>query len=266
MCANYVPITATHRLLQYFGVVGGTSQIEEDVFPMGLAPFIRRAAPDEPHGEGDLTPGSAANRLLATGIFRFVPDFVAKLEWARRTYNARSETVAEKGTFRPAWAAGQRCIIPAEAIYEPNYESGKPIRWRIAKASGLPMGIAGIYTAWTNPEGKEVFAMSMLTVNADDHPFMKRFHAPGHEKRIVVILEPSDFDGWLTCPVGEARDRYCNQWTGELDGVPAPLPTRSSGRASTSIATPRESEKAKTKPTKKPKPPSPPEPLNGELF
>ncbi|OAK60213.1 hypothetical protein A3K87_24165 [Variovorax paradoxus] len=266
MCANYVPVTATHRLLQYFGVVGGASQIEEDVFPMGLAPFIRRAVSDEPDGEGDLTPGSAANRLLATGIFRFVPDFVAKVEWARRTYNARSETVAEKGTFRAAWAAGQRCIIPAEAIYEPNYESGEPVRWRIAKASGLPMGIAGIYTAWTNPEGKEVFAMSMLTVNADDHPFMKRFHAPGHEKRMVVILETGDFDGWLSSSVGEARDRYCKPWTGELEGVPAPLPTRIKIIDSASVSKPNAPTGAKTKATPKPKPPTPPAPLNGELF
>jgi putative SOS response-associated peptidase YedK len=266
MCANYVPVTAIHRLLQYFGVVGGTAQSEEDVFPMGLGPFIRRADPGEPDGEADLMAGSAANRLLATGIFRFVPDFVAKLEWARRTYNARSETVAEKGTFRPAWIAGQRCIIPAEAIYEPNYESGKPTRWRIAKASGLPMGIAGIYTSWTNPEGKNVFAMSMLTVNADDHPFMKRFHAPGHEKRMVVILEPSDFDGWLSCPVAEARDKYCKQWTGELEGVPAPLPPRTRAYASTSAAKPKAPGKTKTRPAKKPKPPTPPAPLNGELF
>jgi len=265
MCANYVPVTATHRLLQYFGVVGGTAQPEEDVFPMGLAPFIRRAASDEPDGEGDLTAGSAANRLLAAGIFRFVPDFIANLEWARRTYNARSETVAEKGTFRPAWAAGQRCIIPAEAIYEPNYESGKSVRWRIAKASGLPMGIAGIYTSWKNPEGKEVFGMSMLTVNADDHPFMKRFHAPGHEKRMVVILEPSDFDGWLSCPVSEAREKYCKPWAGEREGVPAPLPLRT--KANTSAETqPKAPAKAKTTPVKKPKPPAPPASLNGELF
>jgi putative SOS response-associated peptidase YedK len=266
MCANYVPVTATHRLLQYFGVVNGTSQIEEDVFPMGLAPFIRRPAPDESDGEGDLTPGGVATRLLATGIFRFVPDFVAKVEWARRTYNARSETVAEKRTFRAAWAAGQRCIIPAEAIYEPNYESGKPVRWRIAKASGLPMGIAGIYTVWTNPEGKEVFAMSMLTVNADDHPFMKRFHAPDHEKRTVVILEPGDFDGWLSCPVGEARERYCKPWTGELEGVPALLPTRIKSIDSASVPKPRALTNANPKPAPKPKPPTPPAPTNGELF
>jgi putative SOS response-associated peptidase YedK len=106
----------------------------------------------------------------------------------------------------------------------------------------------------------------MLTVNVDDHPFMRRFHAPAHEKRMVVILEPSDFDGWLTCPGGVARDRYCKQWTDELEGVPAPLPQRTTSSASDSAAQPQASGKAKTSAAKRPKPPTPPAPLNGELF
>jgi len=67
-----------------------------------------------------------------------------------------------KPTYKDAWAAGQRCIIPSEAIYEPNYASGKPVRWRIRKANGEPVGIAGIYRSWTNAEGEVVFAMSMI--------------------------------------------------------------------------------------------------------
>jgi putative SOS response-associated peptidase YedK len=39
--------------------------------------------------------------------------------------------------------------------------------------------------------------MSMLTVNADDHPLMRNFHRPEDEKRMVVILEEADFDVWL---------------------------------------------------------------------
>jgi putative SOS response-associated peptidase YedK len=214
MCSNYVPVTDADRLLQYFGASREASEPPHDVFPMQLAPFIRKARPGETAG---------GTHVVTDAIFRFVPDFVAKVDWARKTYNARSETVHQKPAYRDAWRAGQRCIIPAEAIYEPNYESGSAVRWRIAKASGLPMGIAGIYTSWTSPEGQEVFAMSMLTVNADDHPFMSRFHAPGHEKRMVVILEPADFEGWLSCPVADARAGYCKQWHGELEGAPVPL-------------------------------------------
>jgi putative SOS response-associated peptidase YedK len=69
----------------------------------------------------------------------------------------------------------------------------------------------------------------MLTVNADDHAFMRRFHAPGHEKRMVVILNPQDFDGWLRCEVAEARAMYCRPSLQMLDGVPAPLPARPKG-------------------------------------
>ncbi|MDR7307943.1 putative SOS response-associated peptidase YedK [Rhodoferax saidenbachensis] len=155
-----------------------------------------------------------------------MPDFIAKVDWARHTYNARAETVDTKTTYKKAWAAGHRCIIPTEAIYEPNYESGQSVRWRIRKGNGEPIGVAGIYRSYQGPGGREMFAFSMLTVNADDHPFMRQFHAPGDEKRMVVILEPEDFEGWLTCPVSEAKARYCQQWHGELVGEPVPLPKR----------------------------------------
>jgi putative SOS response-associated peptidase YedK len=217
MCANYIPVTSVERLLQYFGVVRGMDEPPRDAFPSGLAPFIRLAPDGTDSGE--------LVRTVAVGIFRFVPDFIAKVEWARRTYNARSETVDTKSTYKNAWAEGHRCIIPAEAIYEPNYESGESVRWHIRKANGEPMGIAGIYRRYV-ADDREMFAFSMLTVNADDHPFMRRFHAPDDEKRMVVILEPEDFEGWLTCPVVDAKERYCKQWHGELTGEPAPLPKR----------------------------------------
>lgn len=141
MCANYLPVTSLDRLLQYFGVVRDRDEPEHDLFPMGLAPFIWLAAKGK---EGGPVP-----RFVGEAIFRFVPAFVQKVEWARRTYNARSETVDEKATFRKAWTDGQRCIIPADAFYEPNFEAGKAVRWRIKKANGEPTGIAGIFRTWT---------------------------------------------------------------------------------------------------------------------
>ena len=38
----------------------------------------------------------------------------------------------------------------------------------------------------------------MLTINATDHPLMKRFHKPDDEKRSVVVLDDDDWDAWLT--------------------------------------------------------------------
>jgi len=36
-----------------------------------------------------------------------------------------------------------------------------------------------------------------LTVNADEHPLMRNFHRQEDEKRMVVILEETDYDSWL---------------------------------------------------------------------
>lgn len=219
MCANYVPVTQGDRLLEFFGVVRDRSEVPVDVWPLGLAPFIRRAE----EGSG--------NPIVEDGVFGLLPHFQAEMAAGRKTYNARSETVATKPSFRDAWRKGQRCIIPAEAIYEPNYESGKSERWRISLPDGEPMGIAGIYENWTGPDGREHLTFAMLTVNADGHPVMQRFHKPEDEKRMVVILNRAEQGEWLRCTAQEAP-QYFKRWEGTLEVCPAPLP----GKAPQSIS------------------------------
>jgi hypothetical protein len=60
---------------------------------------------------------------------------------------------------------------------------------------------------------------------ADGHPVFQRVHRPTDEKRMVVILDPADYGGWLSCSVDETRG-YWRQWTGRIDAFPAPLPAR----------------------------------------
>jgi len=221
MCSNYRPVTRQDRLLTFFGVERDRDEPPTDVFPTGLAPFIKRAE----DGSG--------NRVVDDGVFGLLPHFAKELAFGRRTYNSRSETVATLASFRRAWARGQRCIIPAECIYEPNWETGKAVRWSIQQPGAVPFGIAGIYEQWKAPDGKRLYSMAMLTVNADAHPVMSRFHKPGDEKRMVVILAPDDYDEWLRCSVADAP-RYFTQWHGPLDATPAPLPPRAP-RASSGI-------------------------------
>lgn len=213
MCSNYVPVTARERLMTFFGVDRERDQPAADVFPLGLAPFIRL----NPHAKDEL--------VAEDGIFGLLPHFATEVAYGRRTYNARSETVSRLPSFRLAWAESQRCVIPAEAVYEPNWESGKAVRWRIALPGGVPMGIAGIYRVWRHPDGRMMPSFAMLTVNADEHPLMKRFHRPGEEKRMVVILRPEQYLPWLTCGLAEAPG-YFRRYGGELEASPLPLPPR----------------------------------------
>jgi putative SOS response-associated peptidase YedK len=121
------------------------------------------------------------------------------------TMNARAETVGERLAFRSSWAKQQLCLVPCEAVYEPNYESGKHERYRIGIASDEPIALAGLWRTWPGPEGEAV-SFALITVNADEHALMRRMHKPEDEKRSVVILRPDEYDDWLSCRnVDEAR-------------------------------------------------------------
>lgn len=120
------------RLKTYFGV-GSPAAFPGETWPGYLAPLIRKAKDQSTH-----------SRELAVGLFGLVPHWSNDLTIARRTYNARSETVAEKPSFRDAWRLARRCILPVESFFDPNLETGKAIRWRIRRRDGAPTGLAGL--------------------------------------------------------------------------------------------------------------------------
>lgn len=62
----------------------------------------------------------------------------------------------------------QHCIIPVEAIYEPDWRSGKAIATRVSSANGEPLGIAGLWSSWKSPQGW-LHSFTLLTINADGH-------------------------------------------------------------------------------------------------
>lgn len=142
------------------------------------------------------------------------------------TMNARAESIGERRSYSGAWKKLQLCLIPCSAFFEPSYETGKPVRWSIGMATGRPFAIAGLWREWQQPEGLAL-SFTMLTVNADDHPLMKRFHKPGAEKRSVVLLRPEEYDDWLgSRTVDEARS-FLNLFPAEeMASVAAPQPPR----------------------------------------
>lgn len=133
--------------------------------------------------------------------------------------NARVETVAKSPAFRDAWKNGRRCLIPANVLREPNWESGRNVWWDLRRADRLPWMVAGIWSEWTDPEtGELVPNYAMLTVNADSHPLLNRLHKPEvdkvtrkplpaelQDKRGEVHIKPKDWRTWLHGTIEEAR-------------------------------------------------------------
>lgn len=188
MCSHYESPTS-ERILAGYGVAP-TDQFKIDLFPCYEGPFIRlRDAESVDEGESELE--------ALVGQFGLLPHWAKDRTLGRSTYNARSETVATKNSFRSAWRKAQHCIIPAAAIYEPDWRTGKAVPTRISRVDGGVMSIAGLWEHWRTPEGNDLFSYSMLTLNAADHELMSNFHKPDQEKRSVVILPNGLIHDWL---------------------------------------------------------------------
>lgn len=164
-------------------------------------------------------------------VFGMMPHW-AKPTLYRSTYNARSETVAEKPSFRAAWKARQFALVPMVRFFEPFYadEKSKSVRWRIERQDGKPFAAAAIWESRRAFEGDgKMHSFSLLTINADSHPLMHRFHRPGDEKRSIVIVPPEHYDDWLTATTERAREMLVELPAGEFQASADPLKRKKSG-------------------------------------
>lgn len=200
-----------------------------DIFPRYQAPFIRRAADD-----------AGYSREAVVGRWGLIPWFSKTADIKYSTNNARSEELSAKDSYKHPWARGQRCIIPAQWFYEPYwgpYENQfkRCEWWQFRRADGQPWGLAGIWNAWIDKTtGERHESFSMLTMNADEHPLMKRMHRneldaktkqplplDQQDKRSVIPIELGDVDTWLAGTVEEASKLLRLAPVEDFDASPA---------------------------------------------
>jgi len=108
------------------------------------------------------------------------------------------------------------------SFYEPNWETGKAVRWRIKRADAEPVAVASIWERFIDKEtGEIIFSFSMLTINANGHEVMKHFHKPEDEKRSVVVLQDQDYLPWLNANQKEATSMLQLAPNGFLESMSA---------------------------------------------
>jgi len=177
---------------------------------------------------------------LRTAAFGLIPFWAKDSKFGRHTYNARSETVASKPSYRDAWKKRRYALVPMAGFFEPDYETGKPIRWRIERQDQDIFTVAAIWDYWRSSDGTGLNSFSLLTINADGHPVMGRFHAPGDEKRSLVVIPPEHREEWLNATAKETGDFLTPMPAAEFTARPDPRPTkgtRSLSRRKQSVVT-----------------------------
>lgn len=201
MCTRYISPEAGD--IERHWHVGGRTPLRwaRDMFPSYQGPFVRAARES-----------STYEPELVVGQWNLIPWFAKERKLKYPTSNARSEELSQKASYKHPWARGQRCIVPALAFFEPNWETGKHIPWRFSRTDGAPWGLAGLWSQWTDKDtGEIVESYTLLTINADSHPLMNRMHRPDpkrpphlQDKRSVVPIELEDVGLWLSGPLEEA--------------------------------------------------------------
>jgi putative SOS response-associated peptidase YedK len=220
MCGRYVRRSDKQRIAEHFRL--DPNSIPElgnsyNVAPQTYQPVVRL---HRDTGEREIV-------LMRWGL---VPYWARDAKLAYSTINAKAETVASSPSFREAFRK-RRCLehfsyrcrraskglcglslkkghaegifavhsirknalVPADAFYEwqkLDVKTKQP--FAIAMKDGSPYAFAGLWDRWRDPLTREPLeTFTILTTDANE--LLQEMHT-----RMPVILEPKDYDRWLT--------------------------------------------------------------------
>ena len=215
MCSHYQAVTAREKLRRRFGIELPPDLGKTGVWPGSPALMIKRPR------EADAGDEAVPEREATVGQFGLLPHWAKDEKFGRRTFNARSETASTLPSFRDACKKSWYCIIPADAVYEPDWRSGKAAPTRISRADGEPMGIAGLWSIWHPKDREPIYSFTMLTIPGAGHGIMQNMHRPDDEKRMVVILPDAQYAAWLNAAPADSG-KFLQQFPAEkLIAMPA---------------------------------------------
>ena len=146
--------------------------------------------------------------LLSFMKWGLVPSWAKDPKIGYRMINARSETAAEKPSFRTAFKR-RRCLIPADGYYEWAKQGKKKTPMYITHAERDIFAFAGLWESWKQPDESWLNTCTILTTRANEKI------EPIHH-RMTVIVEPEDYELWLA-----PRELTPDEWLPLMEG-PAP--------------------------------------------
>ncbi len=145
--------------------------------------FVRR-----PRADG-AAQDSVARFQIAAGRWGLIPLF-SRDGQDQNTHEARGETAFAERNFYQPWKRGHRCVILADALFQPGGD-GQAVR--VSRLDGQPLALAGLWNGWRSPAGECVESFALLTLAAPGQPELRR----------TAILRDAWIDDWLHCPMEE---------------------------------------------------------------
>jgi putative SOS response-associated peptidase YedK len=151
-----------------------------------------------------------SERIIETLRWGLIPSWAKDESIGSKLINARSETLAEKPSFKNAFRS-HRCIIPASGFFEwqKSAKGAKQPFYFYLKDKDV-FGFAGLYEEWLDRDsGEQIETFTIITTEANE--VLKSVH-----DRMPVILKPKDYDQWL-----DAKEKDTNKLQKLLVSYPA---------------------------------------------
>ena len=128
-----------------------------------------------------------------------------------KTFNARSETMAEKPTFRDAWKK-RRCILPVSGYYEWTGEPGDKQPFFFHRSDESPLILAGLWETWKHGDN---VVDSCTVITRPSSGILSSYH-----HRMPVFLDPDNVMTWLKGPESAAQAMIDHDETDGIDVFP----------------------------------------------
>ena len=187
MCGRYVRKTGAQEIAHAFLAIESGASLSQN---FNISPtsdvFVLRSYSD-----------AVRLDVMSWGL---VPVWAKDVSRAASLINARSESVAEKPSFRNL-ISRHRCVMPMNAYYEwkPTKVAGKAMKQPFAFIPGRDSGydheshfaVASLWSTWRDGEGKELTTCVALTTEANQR--VSQVHS-----RMPVLLTKDGVKQWLS--------------------------------------------------------------------
>ncbi len=183
MCGRYVSASDPEALARYFDATLGDTVLPPNY---NVAPTTDVYA---------VVAGRDGTRRLTVVHWGLIPAWAKDRRIGQRMINARAETLATKGSFKPLFRS-HRCLVPADGFYEwkavPGAKRKQP--YYIHRPDGEPLAMAGLWTSWRDPAAPPdtPWLQSATIITTDANATVRPLH-----DRMPAIIPASAWAEWL---------------------------------------------------------------------
>jgi putative SOS response-associated peptidase YedK len=137
------------------------------------------------------------NQVIRMYNWGLIPYWVKDESYAEgirtKTFNAKSETITEKPSFRNA-VRTNRCLVLSKGFFEWQKRENEKIPYYIGLEDDQLFAFAGLYDKWANPVTGEInYTFTIITTSAN--PLLAVIH--NTKQRMPVILPREREQDWI---------------------------------------------------------------------